>query len=257
MQSRGEGKSYSKDRYAQDDVLSEDKLVPEGIEGRIPFRGPLAAGGAPAGRRPALRRWGTPAPRPSSELQDAQLVRITAAGLKESHPHDITMTVEAPELRRRAEPPAARGPASTDLRDWCPVRDLVEIGMGRTARRGYDLSQVDIVPSRRTRSSKEVSTAWQLDAYRFEIPLIPTRPTPWSPRRARCGSAGWAGSGCSTPRVCGRGTPTPRARWPASPRPPRRTTRTPAGCARCRSCTPPRSARTCSPRRCGPCARRG
>src|SRR3954449_5293567 len=48
--------------------------------------------------------------------------------------------------------------------------------MGRTARRGYDLSQVDIVPSRRTRSSKEVSTAWQLDAYRFEIPLI-THPT--------------------------------------------------------------------------------
>src|SRR6185503_15782663 len=48
--------------------------------------------------------------------------------------------------------------------------------MGRTARRGYDLSQVEIVPSRRTRSSKEVSTAWQLDAYRFEIPLI-THPT--------------------------------------------------------------------------------
>ncbi len=48
--------------------------------------------------------------------------------------------------------------------------------MGRTARRGFDLSQIDIVPSRRTRSSKEVSTAWQLDAYRFEIPLV-THPT--------------------------------------------------------------------------------
>ena len=48
--------------------------------------------------------------------------------------------------------------------------------MGRTARRGYDLSQVEIVPSRRTRSSKEVSTTWQLDAYRFEIPLV-THPT--------------------------------------------------------------------------------
>jgi IMP dehydrogenase len=48
--------------------------------------------------------------------------------------------------------------------------------MGRTARRGFDLSEVDIVPSRRTRSSKEVSTAWQLDAYRFEIPLV-THPT--------------------------------------------------------------------------------
>ena len=48
--------------------------------------------------------------------------------------------------------------------------------MGRTARRGYDLSQVEIVPSRRTRSSKEVSTTWQLDAYRFDIPLV-THPT--------------------------------------------------------------------------------
>jgi IMP dehydrogenase len=56
------------------------------------------------------------------------------------------------------------------------VRDLVEIGMGREARRSYDLNQVEIVPSRRTRSSQEVSTAWQLDAYRFEIPLI-THPT--------------------------------------------------------------------------------
>ncbi|GAA4548151.1 GuaB3 family IMP dehydrogenase-related protein [Pseudonocardia xishanensis] len=56
------------------------------------------------------------------------------------------------------------------------MRDLVEIGMGREARRAYDLTQVEIVPSRRTRSSKEVSTAWQLDAYRFEIPLV-THPT--------------------------------------------------------------------------------
>lgn len=48
--------------------------------------------------------------------------------------------------------------------------------MGREARRSYDLDQVEIVPSRRTRSSKEVSTAWQLDAYRFEIPLV-THPT--------------------------------------------------------------------------------
>ncbi len=42
MQSRGEARSYSKDRYAQDDVLSDDKLVPEGIEGRVPFRGGLS-----------------------------------------------------------------------------------------------------------------------------------------------------------------------------------------------------------------------
>lgn len=51
------------------------------------------------------------------------------------------------------------------------MRDMVEIGMGRTARRTYELDDITIVPSRRTRSSKDVSTAWQLDAYRFEIPV--------------------------------------------------------------------------------------
>jgi IMP dehydrogenase len=56
------------------------------------------------------------------------------------------------------------------------VRDVVEIGMGREARRSYGLTQVEIVPSRRTRSSQEVSTAWQLDAYHFDIPLV-THPT--------------------------------------------------------------------------------
>jgi IMP dehydrogenase len=52
------------------------------------------------------------------------------------------------------------------------VRDLVEIGMGRTARRTYELDDVDIVPSRRTRSSQDVSTSWQLDAYRFDLPVL-------------------------------------------------------------------------------------
>jgi IMP dehydrogenase len=56
------------------------------------------------------------------------------------------------------------------------VRDLVEIGMGRTAMRGYDLDDVEIIPSRRTRSSQDVSLAWQIDAYRFGIPLV-THPT--------------------------------------------------------------------------------
>ncbi|MCB0926708.1 MAG: GuaB3 family IMP dehydrogenase-related protein [Mycolicibacterium insubricum] len=49
---------------------------------------------------------------------------------------------------------------------------MVEIGMGRTARRTYELDDINIVPSRRTRSSQDVSTAWQLDAYRFEIPVL-------------------------------------------------------------------------------------
>ncbi|MGH3587857.1 MAG: GuaB3 family IMP dehydrogenase-related protein [Pseudonocardia sp.] len=56
------------------------------------------------------------------------------------------------------------------------MRDLVEIGMGRTARRAYGFDDVEIVPSRRTRSSRDVSTTWQIDAYRFDIPLI-THPT--------------------------------------------------------------------------------
>lgn len=100
MQSRGEAKSYSKDRYAQDDVLNEDKLVPEGIEGRIPFRGPLSnvvhqlVGGLRAG-------MGYAGAETVAAMQEAQLVRITAAGLKESHPHDVTMTVEAPNYTTR------------------------------------------------------------------------------------------------------------------------------------------------------------
>ncbi len=52
------------------------------------------------------------------------------------------------------------------------MQDSVEIGIGRQARRTYDLADIAIVPSRRTRSSAEVSTAWQIDAYRFEIPLV-------------------------------------------------------------------------------------
>jgi len=56
------------------------------------------------------------------------------------------------------------------------MNDSVEIGLGRTARRSYTLDDIGIVPSRRTRSSSEVSTAWQIDAYRFEIPCL-TQPS--------------------------------------------------------------------------------
>ncbi|WP_066166570.1 GuaB3 family IMP dehydrogenase-related protein [Gordonia hydrophobica] len=52
------------------------------------------------------------------------------------------------------------------------MRDHVEFGMGRTARRTYELEDISIIPSRRTRSSKNVSTAWQIDAYRFESPIL-------------------------------------------------------------------------------------
>ncbi|HET8993885.1 MAG TPA: IMP dehydrogenase, partial [Rhodococcus sp. (in: high G+C Gram-positive bacteria)] len=100
MQSRGEAKSYSKDRYFQDDVLSEDKLVPEGIEGRVPFRGPLqqVTHQLIGGLRAAMGYTGAST---IEELQRAQFVQITAAGLKESHPHDITITAEAPNYAAR------------------------------------------------------------------------------------------------------------------------------------------------------------
>ncbi|MBU4614118.1 IMP dehydrogenase [Rhodococcus sp. GG48] len=100
MQSRGQGKSYSKDRYFQDDVLAEDKLVPEGIEGRVPFRGPLGQviHQLVGGLRAAMGYTGSAS---IEQLQEAQFVQITAAGLKESHPHDITMTVEAPNYAAR------------------------------------------------------------------------------------------------------------------------------------------------------------
>ncbi|HEY2947590.1 MAG TPA: IMP dehydrogenase [Micromonosporaceae bacterium] len=96
MQSRGQARSYSKDRYFLDDVLSDDKLVPEGIEGQVPYRGPLSAvahqlvGGLRSG-------MGFIGAATVPEMHErGRLIRITAAGLKESHPHDIQMTVEAP-----------------------------------------------------------------------------------------------------------------------------------------------------------------
>src|ERR1700686_3837418 len=52
------------------------------------------------------------------------------------------------------------------------MRDMVEIGMGRTARRTYELDDITIVPSRRTRASQDGGTTWQMDAYRFEIPVF-------------------------------------------------------------------------------------
>ncbi|MFI8289173.1 IMP dehydrogenase [Streptomyces sp. ms191] len=101
MQSRGEQRSFSKDRYFQEGVASDEKLVPEGIEGQVPYRGPLSAvvhqlvGGL---RQSMFYVGGRTVP----DLQaNGRFVRITSAGLKESHPHDIQMTVEAPNYSRK------------------------------------------------------------------------------------------------------------------------------------------------------------
>lgn len=101
MQSRGQARSYSKDRYFQDDVLSDDKLVPEGIEGVVAYRGPLSAVAHQlvGGLRAAMGYSGAAT---IGELHvKGSFVRITAAGLRESHPHDVEMTIEAPNYSGR------------------------------------------------------------------------------------------------------------------------------------------------------------
>jgi len=99
MGSLGAMKKGSSDRYFQDDVESPSKLVPEGIEGKVPYRGPLSAmiyqlmGGLRSG-------MGYVGAHTIEELrQKAKFVKITAAGLKESHVHDVIITKEAPNYR--------------------------------------------------------------------------------------------------------------------------------------------------------------
>jgi IMP dehydrogenase len=89
-------RSYSKDRYFQGDVTEADQLIPEGIEGRVAYKGPLSniVFQLVGGLRQTMGYCGTPT---IAELQDrGSFVRITPAGLRESHPHDITITKEAP-----------------------------------------------------------------------------------------------------------------------------------------------------------------
>ncbi len=94
------GGSFSKDRYFQDDVLREDKLVPQGVEGQVPYRGPLSsvADQLIGGLRAVMGYCGA---RTVAELQQARFTQITGAGLIESHPHDIEMVAEAPNYSRR------------------------------------------------------------------------------------------------------------------------------------------------------------
>jgi IMP dehydrogenase len=97
MKARG----FSKDRYFQGDVEDSDKLVPEGIEGRVPYKGPLrnVVQQLVGGVRQAMGYCGAAT---IEELKsEAHFVRITAAGLRESHPHHVTVTKEAPNYPRR------------------------------------------------------------------------------------------------------------------------------------------------------------
>ncbi len=100
MASRGK-KSFSKDRYFPADVDTDDKIVPEGIEGRVAYRGPLKAvvHQLVGGLHQSMFYVGA---RTIPELkQRGRFVRITSAGLKESHPHDVQGIVEAPNYVTR------------------------------------------------------------------------------------------------------------------------------------------------------------
>ncbi len=101
LRQRDAATSGSRDRYFQADVTSDDKLVPEGIEGQVPYRGPLAAVAfqLAGGLRQSMFYVGA---RTIADLKErGRFVRITAAGLTESHPHDIQMTAEAPNYSSR------------------------------------------------------------------------------------------------------------------------------------------------------------
>ena len=101
MSSRGR-KSYSKDRYFQADVTSDDKIVPEGIEGQVPYSGSLSAViyQLVGGLHQSMFYIGA---NTIDELKKrGRFVRITAAGLKESHPHDVQMIVEAPNYASKS-----------------------------------------------------------------------------------------------------------------------------------------------------------
>ncbi|MCU1351474.1 MAG: guaB, partial [Acidimicrobiales bacterium] len=88
-------RSFSKDRYFQGDVVDAEKLVPEGIEGRVAYKGPVRRilFQLVGGLRQAMGYCGAGT---IEDLKRAKFVRITAAGLRESHPHDVTITAEAP-----------------------------------------------------------------------------------------------------------------------------------------------------------------
>ncbi len=92
-------RSFSKDRYFQQDVESLSKFVPEGIEGRVPYKGPLAniVYQLVGGLRAAMGYCGAAT---VTELQQkGRFIQMTSAGLRESHPHDVVITKEAPNYR--------------------------------------------------------------------------------------------------------------------------------------------------------------
>ena len=151
MKARG----FSKDRYFQGDVEDVEKLVPEGIEGRVPYKGALTGvvHQIVGGLRQAMGYCGAPT---IDAMKEARFVRITGAGLRESHPHDITITKDAPNYRRSLsvvplQPGAApRGAAGPRARLRRPV-----LAADRAARpRGARLLGARLAPGDRGRDPR-------------------------------------------------------------------------------------------------------
>ena len=92
-------KGFSKDRYFQEHVEDAEKLIPEGIEGRVSYKGAVGPviHQLVGGLRQAMGYCGAAT---VEEMKRARFVRISGAGLRESHPHDVTITKEAPNYRR-------------------------------------------------------------------------------------------------------------------------------------------------------------
>ena len=161
MQSRGPGPVVLQGPLLPGRRATEDKLVPEGIEGQVPYRGPLArvAHQLVGGLRAAMGYVGA---------RDHR----RAAAARPAHPDHRGGPQGEPPARHPDDRRGAQLPLPLKERRTDAMRDVVEIGLGKTAQRGYHLDDIAIVPSRRTRDVDDVSTAWQLDAYPFRIPCV-------------------------------------------------------------------------------------
>jgi IMP dehydrogenase len=98
----GEGARGSADRYFQQEIREVLKLVPEGIEGQVPYRGPVsqAIQQLTGGLRAAMGYTGNPTI--AAMQENCTFLRVTQAGVREGHVHDVTITREAPNYRREA-----------------------------------------------------------------------------------------------------------------------------------------------------------
>ena len=175
MRSRGDGQVLLEGPLRPGRRAQRGQAGPRGHRGPHPVPRAAGAGRAPARSAGCARAWATRARRPSRELQQAQLVRITAAGLKESHPHDITMTVEAPNYAAQLSGCSTLDlPCVTSWRSGWAGRPAAATTCrrSRSCRRGG--------PAARRRSPRRGSSTPTASRSRWS----PTRPTPWSRRRS-------------------------------------------------------------------------